>query len=182
MKNMNLHTLKGFFMELEKNAGWLSNTTKPGFWDGMGQTALKGAGFVAGALGLELVAEGSVEWLKQRNIAKAKDPAFQKVLEVHPELKDYPFDKVMLYWDHLYKFTPSLAADPLAAGAYIRQSLEQFDTIGGPPHDTVKNLVSIEGEMEDVKGGRRPTLKALSAIPKETSTKFQFGGGKHIHN
>ncbi|MBC8410376.1 MAG: hypothetical protein H8E12_16890 [Rhodobacteraceae bacterium] len=52
---------------------------------------------MAGALALEGIAEGGIEWWKERNIAKAKDPAFQKVLSLHPELKDYPFDKVMTY-------------------------------------------------------------------------------------
>jgi len=183
---MNSYTLYGFFSELEKQAGWLSSGSKnPSAWETVGRSALKGLGYVAGALGLELVAEGGVEWWKGRQHEKAKDPIFQKVIKLHPDLKEYPFDKVMMYWDHLYKFAPSLAADPLAAGAYLKQSLDSFDSIGGPPHDTVKNLVQIEGSIEDTKRSRKPGLGTLETVSNlkgsSGGNKFQFGGNKTIH-
>lgn len=53
----------------------------------------------------------------------------------------------------MYKTAPSLAQDPVAAGAFVIQSInkEVIPEHGGPPIDTYKTLVDIE------KGKRRET-------------------------
>ncbi|MBC8437006.1 hypothetical protein H8D85_01635 [bacterium] len=174
---LNADILRGFFGELHKQASWLGTIgRKKNMWETMAPIAGTAAATLGLAVASEMIAEDVTEWKRKKKFEKAKEPAFQKMLEVHPGLRDFPFDKVMLYWEHLYRFAPTLAGDPLAAGAYIIQSLEQFEPIGGPPHDTVGNLVSIEGTVEDMRSGRKPGFKAMKAF--DALGGASGGGGK----
>lgn len=72
-------------------------------------------------------------------------------MKAHPELKNFPYDKVLQYFNTLYKFSPALAQDPLAGGAFIRQAI-RMDEYGGPPPDTIKGLADIEKKTVDLGG------------------------------
>ena len=49
--------------------------------------AAKGALIAAGALGTEMIAEGVVDWWRERRKEKERGPLFEKIIEKHPELK-----------------------------------------------------------------------------------------------
>jgi hypothetical protein len=78
-------------------------------------------------------------------LKKAKDPAFAKMLEIHPQLKKFPIEEVMKYYDSLYHFAPHMAEEPLAAGAYVLQTMRMAD-FGGPTIDSVESLAKIQSK------------------------------------
>jgi len=122
--------------------------------------ASTGALIAAGAIGTELLAEGAVEWWRNRRKEKERGPIFEKIIKAHPELKDFPYEKVIQYFETLYTFSPGLSKDPLAAGAFIRQAL-RMDEFGGPSHETIKNLADIEKKQVEIADKSRISFKSV---------------------
>tara|TARA_Y100000310_G_C19997534_1_gene496928 strand:+ start:51 stop:515 length:465 start_codon:yes stop_codon:yes gene_type:complete len=141
---------------------------KEATWQSSGISALKwlGKGLLLGgaAAGTELAIDSAVDRSQQRNAANARNKILMNVLDAHPELKAHPAKKVEQYFDTLYRFSPSLAADPLGAGAFIRQAI-RMDEFGGPPPDTIKNLADIEDKR--LKSRKSLGFKTLSGFEKD---------------
>ena len=125
--------------------------------------AAKGALIAGGAIGTEMLAEGTIDWWRERKKEKERGPLFQTIIDKHPELKEYPYAKVLQYFDTLYAFSPSLAKDPLAAGAFIRQAI-RMDEFGGPSHETIKNLATIEKSQSEIDEKGKPKYKSVGAF------------------
>ena len=107
---------------------------------------LYGAGVAAAFAGVTTFVAAMVDWFKANRLqAKSKD-YFVKMIEAHPQLKKEKPEIVARYWQSLYHFAPYMAADPLAAGAFIRQSLARGlpEEFGGPPPDTYVTLSDIQ--------------------------------------
>jgi|GEM_PF-6887859 len=87
---------------------------------------------------------------KQYKQYKSKE-YFEKMLEAHPQLQKEDPIKVAKYWESLYHFAPHMAEDPLAAGAYITQSLNRMsgEEFGGPPPDTISTLADIQKKSKE---------------------------------
>lgn len=103
---------------------------------------------------------------------KAKSPAYyKKMLKAHPELLKENPKVVSEYWRSLYHFAPHMARDPIAAGAFIRQSIlkgvrEEF---GGPPPDTYATLARVEDSLSGkskYKGSVTKTMMGEKALGK----------------
>ena len=106
-------------------------------------------------VGAELV-DSIIAILKEKyNIYKSKE-YFDKMLKAHPQLKNYNKEEIAKYYASLNHFAPSVAKDPLAAGAYLTQSLKKLSSeeLGGPPPDTFNTLVDIEKKFTDARSGR----------------------------
>jgi hypothetical protein len=108
------------------------------------QSILKTLAFGAAIAGANVLFEGAQK-LKSK---MAKDPAFKRMMEMHPPLQKMDPNEVVKYWDNLYHFAPKMAQEPLAAGAYILQVSRMAD-FGGPTSDTIKTL----SEIQDKSGG-----------------------------
>ena len=76
---------------------------------------------------------------------------YTRMLEAHPQLQKEDPIEVAKYWESLNHFAPSMAADPLAAGAYITQSIRRLsgEQLGGPPPDTFDTLTSIQKQYSE---------------------------------
>lgn len=74
------------------------------------------------------------------------DNYYEKMLQGNPKLMDKDPEEVAVLWSTLYHTAPNLARDPVAAGAFIRQSIDRevLKEYGGPPIDTYKTLIDIE--------------------------------------
>ena len=106
--------------------------------------AIAGAGITAG-----IFIEKIMDALKAANV-KAKSPLYyQKMLDAHPELLKEDPKEVAAYWTSLYHFAPTMAQEPMAAGAFIRQSIMKGvrKEFGGPPADTYSMLANIEDKI-----------------------------------
>lgn len=100
----------------------------------------------------------------ESSVGKVKEPKyFQKMIEENPELLKEKPESVGKLWRTLYLSSPTLAKDPVAAGAFIRQSIGRgyIEEWGGPAPDTYKTLVEIEKDFKDKK-----TSKDFSPIGK----------------
>ena len=152
---------KSFTDEIKKHAFRFG--AKPPWHKGIGGFAAKGALIAAGALGTEMIAEGTIDWWRERRKNRERGPLFEKIIEQHKELKEYPYAKVLQYFDTLFAFSPSLARDPLAAGAFIRQAI-RMDEFGGPGHETIKNLATIEKSQTEIDEKGKPRYKSVGAF------------------
>jgi len=107
------------------------------------------------------------EYFEERSELKKKPEYYKKMLESHPELLDANPDEVSKLWSSLYHHSPVMAQDPIASGAFIRQSLARgfMEEYGGPSPDTYKTLTGIRKDVADAKD-------------KASSSKFKDAGGK----
>lgn len=101
--------------------------------------ALAAALGTAGAL-TDNASAAMSNWMENRK----REPSFNKMLEYHPQLKNENMELVRKYFDSVWHFSPHMAQDPLAAGAYIRQALQFNDIHGGPPPNMAKDLADMQ--------------------------------------
>lgn len=111
------------------------------------------------------------DYFKEMNIKGKSKTYFQKMMEATPELQQEDPATVAKYWASLYHFSPFTAQDPLAAGAYIRQSIARGDTFGGPPIDTYKTLSEVSKNINDAKSRTKPGL-GFADVGKGTSSSY----------
>lgn len=154
---------KSFKNEIKKLAFRNMFAAKAPWYKQLAPFAAKGALIAGGALGTEMAAEGAVDWWRERKKEKERGPLFEQIIEKHQELKEYPYAKVLQYFDTLFAFSPSLARDPLAAGAFIRQAI-RMDEFGGPSHETIKNLATIEKSQSEIDEKGKPKYKSVGAF------------------
>ena len=97
---------------------------------------------------------------EQAKLQLEKEPSFKNMINMHPGLRNEDQILVKKYYDSLWHFAPTIAQEPLAAGAYIRQAMQLEDAHGGPTYSMVKDLIqaedktptSGEGPGEAIKG------------------------------
>jgi|APSaa5957512576_1039674.scaffolds.fasta_scaffold00090_87 hypothetical protein len=120
-----------------------------------------GAGMMIATLALDAVVDTVTEVFKSKNKKFVAKKAFKKMMAVHPKLHKVDPNILSLYWESLYHFAPHMARDPLASGAYIRQSIERghYDSFGGPPPDTFSTLVGVG--RAPMKPGKGPGLSDM---------------------
>lgn len=90
----------------------------------------------------------------QKNIGRVKEPKyFKKMVEAHPELAKESPEAVAKLWSTLYHHAPNMAQDPVAAGAFIRQSIGRgyLEEWGGPSPDTYKTLTDVQKSLSEQK-------------------------------
>ena len=100
-----------------------------------------------------------MDYFQERKIKAKSVEYYSKMMEAHPELKKEDPETVAKYWASLYHFAPYMAQDPLAAGAYIRQSIARGygDEFGGPPPDTFNTLSDINKKLVSTAISQRRT-------------------------
>lgn len=104
-------------------------------------------------LGLGIFIDAVMSALEKRMLKKQSRAYFEKMLEAYPRLSEEDPVEIAKYWESLMHFAPTMAADPLAAGAYITQSLRRVSNteLGGPPPDTFATLTDIQRKSLDNK-------------------------------
>lgn len=117
-----------------------------------------GAVIAIGLTATAKIVEDILAYLKEHNLKKKSSKYFAEMLIAHPELKKEKPATVARYWASLYHFAPYMAQDPLAAGAFIRQSLARGlpEEFGGPAPDTYSTLASINESILKARGQIRP--------------------------
>lgn len=128
--------------ELNKQAA--APFAMPTFQSVAGTLGIIGAGMI-----INQFVQKIMEKLQERRIAKAEPGYFKAMLEKNPALiKENP-EEVADLWATLYAQAPGLAADPIAAGAFITQNVHAKvrRDLGGPPIDTYKTLAEISDKQ-----------------------------------
>lgn len=109
------------------------------------------SGLVATARGLAHGAGAAYDAVKDRIDKPAQ---FNAMLAAHPSLQEEDPARVSTVFSSIRHFAPSLAADPLAAGSFVRNVLAvsgQQDLM--MPTETAKHLTEIH---KNISGGRSP--------------------------
>ena len=107
-------------------------------------TALVGGGLIGASMTLFTEAlkaiEGQIiDW--KDDLKKPK--LFKEMMDLHPQLKEYDEMLVKKYYEALWHFSPIMAENPLAAGAYIRQAMSMHHVAGGPLPNSLNEVSSI---------------------------------------
>ena len=104
------------------------------------------------ALGAANLGVGQASKLIGSLSQKAKvAPLYEKMIQIHPKLKSYNQERVKLYYDQLWHFSPKVAENPLAAGNYIYYAMQYDTDAGGPGITAFKELADIEQKSNSVK-------------------------------
>ncbi len=129
-------------------------------WQGIG-TAI-GASIVGSTIAA--FSDEILNWFKEKNLKGKSKEYYQEMLKAHPSLKKEKPELVAQYWASLFHFAPFMAADPLSAGAFIRQSIRMGlpEEFGGPTIDTYNTLANINKSLTDARAGTRPFSEAAS--------------------
>lgn len=132
---------------------------------GIAQKALMlgavGAGIGGGAAALS----GAVDHVQNR-VNKNKN--FEATLRTNPGLKEFKTEDLQGAYDALHRFSPEIAKEPLAAGAFLRRSM-LFKDEGIQPND-VKTLVDVRkllSESRKNENAQSTLLSAFSATSKD---------------
>lgn len=122
---------------------------------------------LAGAMGAAPVLLGAATNVVQKILLdRKKGPAFQAMLEAHSVLKKEDQELLAKYFDSMWHFSPHLAQDPLAAGAYIRSAMQYHGVSGGPTPNMVKDINTLQREArQDTSKGTRFGDYFLSRVP-----------------
>lgn len=118
------------------------------------------------AMTLGYFADEIIDALKENKLKAKSKEYYEEMLRAHPQLKKEDPKIVAQYWASLFHYSPYMAADPLSAGAFIRQSIDRGfpDLYGGPPIDTYSTLSGIQKQVTESKKSKgRFTDVAVSA-------------------
>ena len=136
-------------LTFNRELGKLEATKKMGF----GKSPLWLSALATGGVivGISAIADKMIEFLRERATAAKSRSYYEKMLEAHPNLQKEDPKVLAKYWESLYHFAPHMAADPLASGAYITQSINRLsnEQLGGPPPDTFSTLTDIQKKFNE---------------------------------
>lgn len=146
--------MAAFKAELEKTA------VGQNFLSGVGNIMKQHApSVVAGAATMGLGAlvyeaiRGAEKVYQNFKLDSMKEPKFDEMAKLHPELvadKDIK-KRAMLYYDSLWNYAPTIAQDPLAAGAYIKRALEMHNVAQGPLPELIQYYSGIQKDVNQAK-------------------------------
>lgn len=122
-------------------------------WKDVGRIASIGIATSAIGSTIAILADGIMDWLKGKNLKSKSKEYYKEMLKAHPALQKEDPKLVAQFWASLFHFAPFMAADPLSAGAFIRQSIARGspEEFGGPPIDTYNTLANINKAFTDTK-------------------------------
>lgn len=108
-----------------------------------------GAAIAIGLIGATKIIDLIIEKITAMGAKAESKEYFMKMMEAHPTLANVDPELLAKYWASLYHFAPDMAKDPLAAGAYIKQSIMKLshEQFGGPPPETFSTLANIQKSM-----------------------------------
>lgn len=129
---------------------------------GFGQVLLYGLGLGLGAA----AATAGFDAIYDKWLDRKKMPAFKKMLEYHPALAKEDPETIARYFDSVWHFSPHLAQDPMAAGAYIRTALSFHGVYGGPTTNMAKDIAGLQKDVRSVdrSRGANPFASAFEKI------------------
>lgn len=120
-----------------------------------------GAGIGGGAAALS----GAMD-KAENHISKNRN--FEAALKANPTLREFKQEDLKSAYDALHRFSPEIAKEPLATGAFLRRSM-LFKDEGIQPND-VKTLVDVRkalAESRKSEGASSSILNAFSSSAKD---------------
>jgi hypothetical protein len=164
--------------DFEKNGSFLAGVKETSA--GLGIGFKRGLSAIAIPVGIysglkimdELFIDNLIKKLREKRTRTESKEYYQKMLIAHPQLKKEKPEVIALYWESLVHFAPDMAKEPLAAGAYITQSIRRKygEDLGGPPPDVFKGLTDIQSNLNKKDEKAKSTVEKLIGIGKSLNT------------
>jgi hypothetical protein len=110
------------------------------------------AGFGLASSAAEIGLRAGIDQIVSMRARSRASELFPQMISIHPKLKDYDQDRVKLYYEQLWHFSPRVAASPLSAGNYVLSALQYDSLSGGPGIAAFKELSEIEKNLKGVVG------------------------------
>lgn len=110
----------------------------------MGMPKMIGA--LVAAVGINEFIGQMISWGKKKKVEMESPKYYRKMIKANPQLMEEDPETVMELWNTLYHHSTHMAKDPIAAGAFITQSIDGRvrEEFGGPSPDTYSTLNNIE--------------------------------------
>ena len=133
------------------------------------------------AIGLGTLAAGKLyDTYQDAKFEKELPQHFDAMLDAHPQLLEEDPVLVKRYFQSLVNVAPNIAQDPLAAGAFITQSLRMSE-LGGPSIATYKDLAQTQKDVSQARKDRTPTSSFGTDVLNPVSAQMQtFAGKKYL--
>lgn len=151
-----------------------------GFMETMGRAireAIPGAIAAAGVAAVGAGVSKGYGLVKER-FTKVRD--YSNMLKANPQLRDHDAGSVQMVYSSLRKTAPSLAADPLIAGSFVRNTLEMSPESGpGIPLQSAKLLAETQRNITQGKKSRGSISEAFK--PTAISPFPPFHQGKRLN-
>jgi hypothetical protein len=140
--------------------------------------ALIGGGVFGASMQLFMEAvkalEGKViDWMNDTK----KPKLFADMMMLHPQLGEYDKKLVETYYEALWHFSPVMAENPLAAGAYIRQALSMHHVAGGPLPNSINEVAMIQKNWHQGTDDKSESPMTTIMSPMKGGI-MSWGGGK----
>jgi len=151
---------------------------------GMGAAKfLGGVGAAAGTAalgGIAMALAGDAYGAAKRGLTKSRN--YQAMLEMNPDLREAPADRVQRAFSTLHRLNPEFSGDPTVAGAYVR-SQSQYEHMQWDPGQ-MKTLVDAHKSLQDVDKlpnvpNFSPQENALKRKKLEQDTDADFQAGRN---
>jgi len=143
VKESTLYKMSDFKDQLDK----IQLTKKANILSSLGNIGEKAGPVLllsAALAGVPALGNYIVDKVQDASLDRKKEPAFNKMLEYHPQLKSEDLELVKRYFESMWHFSPHMAQDPLAAGSYIRTAMNFHGAYGGPAPNLAADLVDLQ--------------------------------------
>jgi len=131
--------------------------------------SFKGVSKLLGVIGAGLIinqfVKKMVEHAEDKYLEYKEPEYYEAMIKKNKELLKEDPQEVMDLWSTLYKNSPSLAQDPIAAGGFITQNVQmrQRPDMGGPALPTYESLTSIERDKRDLRDAPKDGMAGMLA-------------------
>jgi hypothetical protein len=129
---------------------------------------------------------GALESRRRGNqAAAAKTTAYREMLDLHPHLERRDPGEVNRIYNSLYNVSPTMAVDPMVAGAWVDNVIESKG-VGYNSHQglltAVKELSGIERSVADTRAARfaTPFARSTSDFVRDFGKQVDKGGRKGL--
>ena len=178
--NSTIIKMAAFFEEINKVAQKpdikVKSLRAPRDLKSLGIMLLMGAALGGGAYAFTKGVDVITKKLDERN----KEPLFQEMLRLHPELVLEDQKRIRQYFETVWHFSPHLAKNPFAAGAYIRHAMSLDPNIGGPSIASVKDITSIQKDVSGIEREKPGGISKALFYPMALTSEQMVGAPTEI--
>lgn len=130
----------------------------PSEWTDVGLNLAKMMGLAAATAGTTHGIYAAGKAISGKKLEKQISRSYSEMLEEYPRLKDEEPEKVRRPFGLLARIAPNLAAEPMVAGAFVYNNIQQGGVIN---HGDIKALADAQSAINSAQeGGRAPFFAA----------------------
>jgi hypothetical protein len=162
--------IKGMLERFGK--GGLTGSGNDSSWSDVAANMTKMMALAGMTAGATAGVQGIMRHSKDKKLRGEIEDSYKNLYTEHEELREFPRDQVRKHFNVLARYAPSMAADPLVAGSWVK---EKVQTKYIEPAD-IKTLAEAQRRIDESREGKPIAMDrgAVSMVTKAMSP----GGGK----